>query len=179
MNVQFVSFIIIILSQNSETSHDINSKCLDARVYCMSLPESCIKQNISCNILLTARPVIDTNGSVEFELFGRVREKTRWFAMGLSFDKRMGNDSVTEILISNDAKEIRQSWNYETSNQVINVTGIQQIGNITFTDGILSGKWRRNALTIVKGNYFDILNQKFYVLLAEGPLDEKNSKFLN
>ncbi len=180
-----LSFIIIILTQNSETSHDINSiysKCLDARVYCMTLPENCIKQNITCDILLTAASVIDTNGSVEFELFGRVRDKTRWFAMGLSFDQEMGDDSVTEILVSNDAKfnGIRQSWNQEENNQVIgHVKGIKQIGNITLTDGILSGKWQRDGLTIVKGNNFDILHDKFYVLLAEGPLDDQNSKFLN
>jgi hypothetical protein len=145
----------------------------------MTLPENCIQQNVSCNILLTATPVIDTNGSVQFELFGRVRDKTRWFAMGLSFDEEMGDDSVTEILISNDAKEIRQSWNDEKSNQLIpNVKGIEQIA-ITLTDGFLSGKWRRDALTIVKDKHFDILNDKFYILLAEGPLDAKNSKFLN
>lgn len=176
-----VSFIFIILSQNSETSfHNIYSKCLDTEVYCMSLPESCVQQNTSCNILLIATPVIDShNGSVVFELLGRVDQNTRWFAMGLSFDKSMGDDSVIEILISNDGKykAMRQSWNQGESNQVIaNVKGITQIGGLTFSDGFLYGKWQRDADTDVKAKHFDILNDKFYILLAQGALDANNSE---
>lgn len=184
INLYFV--LTFLLTCHSINANDIQySKCLETRVYCQSLPPNCVQENSRCDTLLIASPVVNTSkgqDKVQFELFGRIDEsKQKWFAMGLSSDQKMGNDSVTEIYVSSDGKhqEMRQSWNgIKPQNEILSppVTGITQIGPVSNSDGILGAKWIRDAVTDVHSNRFDIINNKYNILLASGPTDADNSK---
>ena len=180
MKVCLLIFITIVIKNCINASNIDPSKCLTTKVFCQSVPAKCVQNNEECHSLLIATPVINNNveTDVQFELFGKIDANRHYFAMGLSLDRQMGNDSVTEIYVSNDGTyHMRQSWNDGKHNQVINeVNSIKQIGDVVNTDGILSGKWMRKAVTEVHSNRFDMTNTKYNILLANGAIDSNNSK---
>jgi hypothetical protein len=118
---------------------------------------------------------VGSNGTVEFELIGKAgdgKDMDQWIATGLSDDNKMGNDSVVEcVIFKNGTTLFRNSWNSGHNNYVINdVHGIVVSGNVSYDNGLISCKWIRMPYTKVEGMTFDIVDNKYYILLAKGKL---------
>ncbi|CAG2103861.1 unnamed protein product [Medioppia subpectinata] len=118
---------------------------------------------------------------VQFEMFTKTDPQIQYISMALSVDNKMGSDSVTDIIVSSDGNqlELKQSWNQKDkkdNDEIAGMDGIKQIGNIVNSDGIISAKWVRDAITTPNGQEFDILKTDHNILLAKGPFKENNKK---
>ncbi|RWS15655.1 putative ferric-chelate reductase 1-like protein [Dinothrombium tinctorium] len=140
---------------------------------CFGLPRGCVNSR-NCDLLLTA--IFEQNIHVRFELFGKV-SVAQWFAMGLSNDNLMGDDSVTECQVNEaGATLIRESWNIVVKESYSNVyvnanETVAQNLQTKSEDGFVKCAWKRDMNTQVKGSSFDLSN--IFVLLAYGPFQER------
>ncbi|XP_022235322.1 uncharacterized protein LOC111083239 [Limulus polyphemus] len=87
-----------------------------------------------------------------------------------------GPSSVTQCVLLNKAVEIRQSWNPEKSrkNELVNITGVSQ-ESAEYVNNIITCKWKRNLVTSVYDTTFNILTNKYYLVLAKGPTDNQGN----
>jgi hypothetical protein len=99
------------------------------------------------------------------EIHGVMEGANKWFAMALSTDTKMGDDSVTECtMLSNGQGAVRTSWNSGKQNRAL---GIVNGATAMVRDGHIYCKWRAQAVTTVQQKQFDI--KKNYILAAMGP----------
>jgi hypothetical protein len=149
-------------------------RCFNKERLCFGLPAKCFDSK-SCKVLYSSYSISELNGTVEMELFWSRDESSdnKWVAMGLSSDAIMGEDSVTECILRGDGTiDIKQGWNPKNHNpteNLDNITGFTTIGT-SYVNSLLNCKWRRNGITLIKGITFDIVKEKYYLLLAYGPM---------
>jgi hypothetical protein len=150
-------------------------------VTCFGFPTGCISSE-DCEVFARTQVKENGNGAVTFELYGKVEPEKRWFAIGLSHDDKMGNDSVSECILNKDQKAVlRQSWNGNEKTPHMNslvdhVEGVTEL-EAKFENDHVYCKWDRSAQTTVHDQLFDFKSQVFHILLAHGALkpetDEK------
>ncbi|XP_023215953.1 putative ferric-chelate reductase 1 homolog [Centruroides sculpturatus] len=137
---------------------------------CFGMPEKCI-ENKNCDILFS-HAYESGKDLVEFEISTKVDSISgHWIAVGLSEDQLMGSDSVGDCVVANGKPSFHYSWNEDKSNAIRNkISGIEVV-SATLKDGILSCKWTREISLVENGISFDLINNKYYLLLANGPLE--------
>ncbi len=148
-------------------------RCFNKERLCFGLPAKCFDSK-SCKVLYSSYSISESNGTVEMELFlSRDKSDNKWVAMALSSDTSMGEDSVTECILRDDGTiNIKQGWNpkrHKPTENLDNITGFTTI-SASYVNSLLNCKWRRNGITLIKGITFDIVKDKYYLLLAYGPM---------
>ncbi|XP_052258133.1 putative ferric-chelate reductase 1 homolog [Dreissena polymorpha] len=121
----------------------------------------------TCSYLVTWQ---DLGTGVRFELYGKpgTGSSEAYLALGLSADKRMGDDSVTECVASNGDIRVFNSYNRGYGNNRLNPP---QLGLANFRGGYQNGvlwcAFTRQKSGNVQSEMFD-LNQDWYLMLAKG-----------
>ncbi|XP_048759187.2 putative ferric-chelate reductase 1 [Ostrea edulis] len=120
-----------------------------------------------CSFIISWR---DRKGYLDMEIKSHVPTGgDRWVAVGLSYDNRMGSDSVTECMSVNGQVDIFQSYNSDThSNSRLRNPKIglsQEYGS--FVDGIFTCGFTRDKLVPTESRVFN-LNKDWYILYAYG-----------
>lgn len=92
--------------------------------------------------------------------------------MALSMDAKMGDDSVIECIPESGSVRAYTSWtsgspNYGVSRENVQQNIIQLIEG-SIVDGTIYCKVERSSFSTVRGQDFDLINQKFHLLVATG-----------
>lgn len=94
-----------------------------------------------------------------------------YIAVGLSTDSKMGDDSVIECVPEQGTVNAYASWTfsgpYGVSRQGIAQNFIK-LTQQSYVDGVIHCTVERDAVTTVKGQRFDLINEKYHLLLATG-----------
>ncbi|CAG2113108.1 unnamed protein product [Medioppia subpectinata] len=157
---------------------------------CFGLPADCLTKK-DCQVLLKTKPeagqaaAVGTVGA-DFEVYWRRAgdSKDSWVGVGLSADDKMGDDSVSEFIIGKDGKiAFKQGLTYckktadgspDCGIKDVDVKGIKETSG-AYADALLTGKWSRQEDTTVDTLDFNMKTNKYYILLAYGPVDDKGN----
>lgn len=149
--------------------------CLNREKLCFGLPANCINSQgqDECKMLVRLAPTVNSNG-IEVELFAEdslVEGASRWFALGISDDKQMGDDLVAYCIhYSNGTVDIGEAYNEGQEPVRIEEKFItNKKGNRD--DGWLKCSWRHKGRVRVKGKTFDVIRTPYHLLLAHGPTE--------
>ncbi|CAG2106038.1 unnamed protein product [Medioppia subpectinata] len=149
------------------------------RRFCIGLPANCVQYR-TCNMLLSGGYVSRGDGMVEFEVYADVNKYNgnSYYSVGLSTDNKMGDDSVTDCMVSDGRPLIRNSVNIGRSNEYLSQNEYHSVTplNTTYANGVLYCKWRRRRRSTIRGQQYDIKDRKYYVLLAFGLLGQNKDK---
>jgi hypothetical protein len=157
-----------------ETYAECNSKTST----CVGMPTGCVATQ-SCTVILSAKP---TQTGADFMLHWTRDHSSmdKWVAAGISTDMKMGDDSVTECILRNNTMvKVRQGFTHckkTDGNSDCGVDTVEPIKGITNETGtysedhVLTCSWSRAAETMVKAIDFNIQENKYYILLAYGPI---------
>lgn len=95
-----------------------------------------------------------------------------YLALGLSGDRKMGDDDVIACIIAGNNGSVEHYYNYGKSPSRLNDTN-PSIGitnaNIVYNGTALVCSFRRSKSTFGLSNYFN-LNNNYYLLIAQGPV---------
>jgi len=162
-----------------------------ATYQCVGLPAGCIATK-TCVIVAKAQPRTTPTAGAQFEVYWTRATDSHdsWVGVGLSDDRKMGDDSVTEFIIQKDGTTVKAGQGLtfcnpdpvtttlkppSHSNMVCGVKDVDSKG-ITVTsglyqDGVLTGKWGRDEDIKYDALDFNIKDKSYYILLAYGPVD--------
>jgi hypothetical protein len=165
---------IPIPEPNNESMNETYKECKSMTSRCFGMPNDCLaKQN--CEVLLSSKP---TQTGADFVLYWVQHNETsgqdRWLGAALSDHSQMGDNSVTECLLwKNHSVTVRQgvTRGHAGIDTVEPVKGITEQKGV-FKDNVVTCSWSRAAHTMVKTLDFDIVNKKYYVMLAYGPISD-------
>lgn len=133
---------------------------------CFGFPEGCVETR-------NCRAVVATIVQGERYIFEMKSGYNRpaYVAVGLSNDAKMGDDSVIECVPEQGTVNAYASWTfagpYGVSRQGIAQNFIRLLEK-SHVDGVIHCKVERDAVTTVKGQKFDMINEKYHLLLATG-----------
>lgn len=165
-------FLLTTLVLNVSCNNDYIKPCVEKERLCIGIPSDCVETG-DCDLLVRSVSLVNREDGVKFELFGKVKNDRKWFAVGLSTDSSMGQDSVTECLILNDnTLDVRESFTTGKRRPIL-VQGERTFTNqsVKYQDGMLNCEWIRRPKVVSNGHTFDIINQRYFVLLAYGPFN--------
>lgn len=155
------------------------SECNENKLLCAGYPNNCVK-NKNCEILSSSKR-INENGTVQFTLFATFQPTTTHYyvALSVSNTQKMGGSVVYCYLNGKGAGQIGSGYikDYDVLSDYND--GIQLNNQVTFADSILSCQWLRSGKTVVNGTQYDFLNNKYYILLAKGSMNEGMNFELN
>ena len=101
--------------------------------------------------------------------------------MSLSDEPSM-NGSVVNCYIDElgSVKHTNMGVGYIKGRRVIRLNSVDGIHlkNITLKDNLLSCQWLRRAKTVVDGHEYDLINNKYYLELAKGPMKGGKNLFI-
>lgn len=149
----------------SDSSDAIYQGCGDTKG-CFGFPEGCVESR-------NCRAVVATIVQGERYIFEMKSGYNRpaYIAVGLSNDAKMGDDSVVECVPEQGTVNAYASWTfagpYGVSRQGIAQNFIRLLEK-SYVDGVIHCKVERDAVTTVKGQKFDLINEKYHLLLATG-----------
>ncbi|XP_019562157.1 putative ferric-chelate reductase 1 homolog isoform X1 [Aedes albopictus] len=149
----------------SDSSDPIYQGCGDTKG-CFGFPEGCVESR-------NCRAVVATIVQGERYIFEMKSGYNRpaYIAVGLSNDAKMGDDSVVECVPEQGTVNAYASWTfagpYGVSRQGIAQNFIRLLEK-SYVDGVIHCKVERDAVTTVKGQKFDLINEKYHLLLATG-----------
>ncbi|XP_008544958.1 putative ferric-chelate reductase 1 homolog [Microplitis demolitor] len=148
-------------STESTKRHPIYEGCGSTK-NCFGSSDRCIEEGL-CNAVVT----VEVKGEKYiFELLGM---SSKYVAVGLSDDPKMGEDSVVECTDENGRVEIHMSWNNgKTNSRIATPSGTLSILNRSIVNGALYCKFTRDRTTLVQGREFDLANRAYCLLLASG-----------
>lgn len=133
---------------------------------CFGFPEGCVETR-------NCRAVVATIVQGERYIFEMKSGYNRpaYVAVALSNDAKMGDDSVIECVPEQGTVNAYASWTfagpYGVSRQGIAQNFIRLLEK-SHVDGVIHCKVERDAVTTVKGQKFDMINEKYHLLLATG-----------
>jgi len=143
---------------------------------CYRYPEECSdnKQKNQCDAYVTWK---DKKDSIDFELSG---DSHGWVALGFSYDKLMGHDSVVECVWSSESHtvQVRQSYNLngDKTNRVIEGTrGLSDMQGFLSNGHIKCRFSRRKRIPNMEKTMFD-LSESFHLLIAKGDVNVTGGK---
>lgn len=139
--------------------------CEDNKL-CFGAPQNCIaKQN--CKAVVA---VLVEGDSYTFEIQGI--DSPKYVAAALSMDSKMGDDSAMECVQNNGRINLYSSWTYPKTepyvSRIDSPQDILQLLESSFVDGKLYCKFRRQALSVVKGINFDLITNQFNLMIVAG-----------
>jgi hypothetical protein len=152
--------------------------------FCLGLSsdsnDNCVEKK-TCEVLISGKFLDKKKGLTQFEINALVNANTntkKWFSMGLSEDKKMGSDLVKDCLLLSDGT-VKQTLSFNSENEKENelIDNNNYLNDIkedetNYFDGILTCKWTLNAKILIKGKQFDLLLNKYFILLAFGDLED-------
>ncbi|XP_072391895.1 putative ferric-chelate reductase 1 homolog [Diabrotica undecimpunctata] len=136
---------------------------------CFGHPVNCINSG-NC---IVATAVTVTGDKYDFEVKSRGTEKgtPKWAGVGLSLDAKMGDDSVIECVNDGNGLKAYMSFTavmpYKATRLDNPQLGIELL-NSSIVDDTIYCKVRRNIVTNVSGITFDLVNNRYNLLVATG-----------
>lgn len=138
---------------------------------CFGFPVNCVATQ-SCNAVTA---VIVQGERYQFEMKTSF-DSPAYIATALSMDDRMGQDSVMECVPENGVVRTYGSWTaarpYSSTRHAANYL---RLIDSSYVDGVIYCKVERDAVTQIEGNTFDLINQRYHLLLATGKELRDNS----
>ncbi|CAH0550076.1 unnamed protein product [Brassicogethes aeneus] len=132
---------------------------------CFGAPTNCINSK-NCKAVVAVTVLGD---KYDFEL--KATSGAAWVGVGLSDDVKMGDDSVIECVKSGNGLKAFMSWTtvkpYAANRLSDPELGIQLL-NSSISDDTIYCKVRREAVTNIRGRNFDLVNDKYNLLVAAG-----------
>ncbi|XP_049881271.1 putative ferric-chelate reductase 1 homolog [Pectinophora gossypiella] len=140
--------------------------CADTKL-CFGVPANCI-QTGNC---LAVVAVFVAGDTYTFELQGSGNPK--YVAAGLSMDNKMGDDSAMEcVRMDNGRIRLYTSWTYPKKEPYVRRSDspqdIVQLQESSMIDGKLYCKFRRDTVSTVMGQTFDLANNKYNLMIVSG-----------
>ncbi|XP_058054768.1 putative ferric-chelate reductase 1 homolog isoform X2 [Anopheles bellator] len=139
--------------------------CGESKV-CFGFPEGCV-ESYNCRAVTTVSVL---GSSYVFEMKAGYNSPA-YVAVGLSDDAKMGDDSVIECVPEQGVVNAYASWT-ATGPYSATRTGVPQnifqVLEKSYNDGTIYCKLERDAVSTVKGRQFDLVNEKFHLMLAAG-----------
>lgn len=141
---------------------------------CFGLPNNCVTRQ-DCQGMVTVEVI---GGRFYFELKSNANN-VRYVAVGISTDDRMGDDASMEC-IPDDSGVVRAFSSYITFRPLGSTRqGVPQnvisLVNASFVDGTIYCKMERVAVTTILDKEFDLINNKWHLLVAIGNSVHENS----
>ncbi|XP_017875392.1 putative ferric-chelate reductase 1 homolog [Ceratina calcarata] len=130
---------------------------------CFGTPPGCVETK-NC---MAAVAVLVRGERYLFEL--QARDNSKYVAVGLSDDSKMGDDSVVECTNENGEIGLHMSWNTGKKNtrQPMQEGAVKlEAGSIK--DDMISCKFLREKTTVVQGREYDLVNKPYNLLIAAG-----------
>lgn len=132
---------------------------------CLGSPDGCLTTR-DCVAVATARA---KGNRYLFEMKAR---NAAYVAVGISNDKKMGNDSVMECIYDVGTNSIKayMSWNVpnkKTNKRLTNQNGLTLL-NTSYADGTIYCSVERDAVTRVEGVDYNLIKNKYVLLVAAG-----------
>lgn len=133
---------------------------------CFGTPDGCVStQDCAAVVAVTV-----SGERYEFEM--KAVGKPAWVGVGLSDDDKMGDDSVIECIKDGSSVKPYLSWTTPRPNlNAVRITNPQQgiqLINSNVIDGALYCKVLRDTKTTINDKEFDLVNTKYYLLIATG-----------
>lgn len=140
------------------------SGCDDTKK-CFGAPDGCVATQ-NCKVA-AAITVVSDRYQIELK-----SASAKWAGLGLSTDATMGDDSVLECVNEGNGVKAYLSWTTPRPNLGVfrvanNQEGIKLV-NHSLIDDTLYCKVLRDAKTRVNNVDFDLINNKYYLLVAAG-----------
>uniref|UniRef100_A0A182Q8D5 DOMON domain-containing protein n=1 Tax=Anopheles farauti TaxID=69004 RepID=A0A182Q8D5_9DIPT len=133
---------------------------------CFGFPEGCVESK-NCRAVVT---IAVLGARYVFEMKAGYN-RPAYVAFGLSNDAKMGDDSVIECVPEQGTVNAYASWTtvgpYGSTRFGV-PQNIFQVLEKSYNDGVIYCKLERDAVSTVKGQMFDLQNNKFHLLLAAG-----------
>ncbi|XP_014234702.1 putative ferric-chelate reductase 1 homolog [Trichogramma pretiosum] len=130
---------------------------------CFGIPDGCVEQQ-NC---VAAVSVLVAGERYIFEL--RSTNNAKYVAVGLSDDRKMGDDSVVECVDAGDRVNMHMSWNDGfTNTRMATPPNTVDLISSSLVDGVISCKFSRNKLTQIQGRTFNLVEKPYFLLLARG-----------
>lgn len=106
-----------------------------------------------------------------FEIQGSGNPK--YVAAGLSMDNKMGDDSAMECVRNDNGRiNLFTSWTYPKVEPYVSRSEspqeIVQLQESSLIDGKLYCKFKRDVVSVVKGNTFDLASNKYNLMVLAG-----------
>ncbi|XP_065561924.1 uncharacterized protein LOC136028167 isoform X2 [Artemia franciscana] len=143
---------------------------------CFGSPRFC-EGTQTCNLIVTYKR--SNESAYEFEILGKMYEpENNYLAVGFSFDRGMGNDSVTECVWLDGEFRLYNSFNrpaigdYFSNRREKNHTGITLL-EAGIRDDEMYCRFTRESYHIVQNVEFD-LHEDIFVHIASGPAQWNN-----
>ncbi|XP_055698466.1 putative ferric-chelate reductase 1 homolog isoform X2 [Phlebotomus papatasi] len=131
---------------------------------CFAVPDNCLKQR-QCQAVAT----VTARGERFFFEIKSGHNNPAYVAVGLSTDDRMMEDSVIECVPQAGQVNVYASWTVARPYNAVRQSGSHlRLQNASYTDGVIYCNVERDARSTVMGKTFDLLNEKYYLLLASG-----------
>lgn len=150
----------------TETRDLIYQGCDDTKL-CFGVPQNCIQQG-NCKAVVA----VFVDGEIyTFEIQGT--DNPKYVAAGLSMDNKMGEDSAMECVRNDNGRvSLFTSWTYPKAEPYVSRSDspqdIVQLKDFTLINGKLYCKFTRDAVSTVKGQTFDLVNNKFNLMVVSG-----------
>lgn len=129
---------------------------------CFGTPAKCTETK-NCLAMVT---VLVRGERYLFELQAR---DSKYVAVGLSEDSKMGEDSVVECTNEDGEIGLHMSWNSGKQNARQPMQeGAVQLESGSIRDDVISCKFWREKTTVVEGREFDLVNKPYNLLVAAG-----------
>ncbi|CAH0598361.1 unnamed protein product [Chrysodeixis includens] len=140
--------------------------CADTKL-CFGVPQNCIAKG-DCKAIVA---VFVAGDVYTFEL--QASDNPRYVAAGLSLDSKMGDDSAMECVRNDNGRiNLFTSWTYPKSEPYVSRSDspqeIVQLLESSNIDGKLYCKFRRDVVSVVQGQTFDLANNKFNLMVVAG-----------
>ncbi|XP_043583133.1 putative ferric-chelate reductase 1 homolog isoform X1 [Bombus pyrosoma] len=129
---------------------------------CFGTPAGCIEAK-NC---IAAVTVLVQGERYLFELQGR---DSKYVAVGLSDDSKMGDDSVVECANEGGEIALHMSWNSGKRNMRQPMQeGAVQLESSAIKDDIITCRFWREKTTVVQGREYDLVSTPYNLLVAAG-----------
>lgn len=143
---------------------------------CFGYPDGCIKSQ-TCDYHAN---VVVRGDTYIFTLFGTTTSKgaPKFVALGLSEDEKMSDDSVMECIV-NDDNQIEAHMSYNIKGEYGNkrlpelASAIHLVNSSTANGDILC-TFTRDPITTVEGKIYDLVKDKYVLLIAGGTSLKEN-----
>ncbi|XP_072946264.1 putative ferric-chelate reductase 1 homolog isoform X2 [Epargyreus clarus] len=140
--------------------------CADTKL-CFGTPPNCV-QSGNCKAIVAVFVAGDT---YTFEIQGTGNPK--YVAAGLSKDNKMGDDSAMECVRNDNGRiSLFTSWTYPKSEPYVRRSDspqdIVQLLESSTIDGKLYCKFRRDAISTVMGQSFDLTTNMYNLMVVAG-----------
>ncbi|XP_075985959.1 putative ferric-chelate reductase 1 homolog [Anticarsia gemmatalis] len=140
--------------------------CADTKL-CFGVPQNCISKG-DCKAIVA---VFVAGDQYTFEL--QAPGNPKYVAAGLSMDNKMGDDSAMECVRNDNGRvNLYTSWTYPKDDPYVSRSDspqeIVQLQESSIIDGKLYCKFKRDVVSVVKGQTFDLANNMYNLMVLAG-----------